>query len=374
MEGTYSSVCPMTSPCYCISNNIVKCSLLRLAKLPQVLTFKQNWPEIDLTENFLKTLPENAFNGMRVVRLNLSRNTIEKIHVNAFVDVIRIDELDLSHNYLSTLPKGVFTPMPELRVLRMRYNRFVTMALGTFASLTRLVELDLTGNKLVKVPTSALGQLKSLRHLSLRGNAVTRIEAFAFNKLPLKYLDLGDNANNLHVTAEAFCGLEPHVSHTEPGVTDWIGIDSIKLDFNGITTLNPCIMAILWTLNTVDLSGNPLHCDCDSMLLRRLETHADFPGAQCNSPPELAGQYLQTINMDKFACPANRTHLLADRTSCLSLCPAGPPPGTRINRGALSSYTASLHRTCTYIYTLVSPILSLLCVFIYIHVTWWCNV
>ena len=182
LETSYSSVCPLPSPCLCKGNTFILCSFIRMKNIPYMTAFRRKYTELDLSENFLQSLPHTGLKGVRVVRLNLSRNTIDTVDVDAFVGVISVDELDLSHNYLRDLPLGVFTPIPDLRVLRMRYNQFISISYGTFAKLTRLEVLDLTGNNLRRIPTQALRQLEALKTLRLRNNALARIEPFAFNK------------------------------------------------------------------------------------------------------------------------------------------------------------------------------------------------
>ena len=94
---------------------------------------------------------------------------------------------------------------------------------------------------------------------------------------------------------DRFCGLEPRALSRSPGVTDWTGLQQVRLDHNGLTQPQLCSLMAVWTLVDVDLSGNPLRCDCQ--LLGTLRRLADIavglrvePSTQCASPDSLAGQ------------------------------------------------------------------------------------
>ncbi len=78
---------------------------------------------------------------------------------------------------------------------------------------------------------------------------------------------------------------------------------TLRLDHNGITSLSPCLPAsVHWSPAEVDLTGNPLHCDCAllqavtkwrSLHYRGVKSpNVAFTGAQCASPANRAGIYL----------------------------------------------------------------------------------
>jgi hypothetical protein len=78
---------------------------------------------------------------------------------------------------------------------------------------------------------------------------------------------------------------------------------TLRLDHNGMTSLSPCLPASLqWSAAEVDLTGNPLHCDCVLLQavsgwrhLHQRDVKAPrvvFTGAQCASPSNRAEIYL----------------------------------------------------------------------------------
>ena len=287
------------------------------------MNFERTYTELDLSENFLTELPDGGLRGIHVTKLNIVRNAIRTIHPRAFYGVQYVSQLDLSHNSLTRLAPGSFKGLNDLTVLRLSYNGLTASGLprGTFADVVPLLsELDLSGNDLVSVPSEALSQLTSLKTLILRGAKLKQIDAYAFDGLrSLVHLDLGENTKPLAVPPEGFCGLQPTL-RSEPGVRDWQGMKTLLLDHNGLSTVHPCLAKIVWTLSAVDVSGNPLCCDCMLFLLRDMSRGAQFPGAQCATPSALGGSYLQEIPPESYDCSHNRTYL-----SCESTCRERPP-------------------------------------------------
>lgn len=169
------------------------------------------------------------------------------------------------------------------------------------------------GNLLTSVPSEALRHLRRLRQLNLRHNRLRLVHPFAFYGLQLRQLDLGDNIAPLSVHRDAFCGLEPQLAASDrhpnrPGeTTPEVGIASdlasglseLRLDHNGLTTLSACLTTDLWTLKTVHIAGNPLHCDC--RLLQLASSKTSFPGAQCAQPITRAGLFLDRYSFNYFA-------------------------------------------------------------------------
>ena len=168
------------------------------------------------------------------------------------------------------------------------------------------------GNLLTSVPSEALRHLRRLRQLNLRHNRLRLVHPFAFYGLRLRQLDLGNNVAPLSIHRDAFCGLEPSLTSTnrqlnrpppdettaDVGETDDLssGLSELRLDHNGLTTLSACMTTAVWTLKTVDIGGNPLHCDC--RLLQLAGSRTSFPGAQCAQPITRAGLFLDRFVPD----------------------------------------------------------------------------
>jgi len=243
-----------------------------------------------------------------VLCYSLDRNNIWSIDDDAFRGVgPELEMVDMSHNRLVRIKLvAVFRYLPRLRVLRMRYNSLVDIGSPT-ATLPAVVELDLTGNEFRHVPSRALASLPALRRLLLRDNRIQHVGASAFASAAfLEHVDLGANrftrrgeggGGQLTIDRYSFCGLEPRALSRSPGVTDWTGLQQVRLDHNGLTQPQLCSLMAVWTLVDVDVAGNPLRCDCRLLTtLRRLSDIAIGlridDSAQCASPDRVAGQTL----------------------------------------------------------------------------------
>ena len=329
-------LCPVPEPCHCIGNDIIYCAYQRLDGLPYFLDFFEVWDKMNLSDNLIKGIPEDGFDSIRIRNLDLSRNLIGKLQANAFRGIMDLEGLDVSHNQLRSIPRAVFRPLFDLKVLRLRYNRFRGVNADAFVELTSLEELDLSGNELSAVPSSALAPLKSLRKLWLRNNRLKGIAAFAFPEIPLEFLDLGDNAAPMRMDSEALCGLRPSVSHAAPNVKEWSGMHTLLMDHNGISHLDACVVKLIWTLQKIDISGNPLRCDCRLYFLKLWGTRTTFPSAQCAEPYRYAGEYFDHLETHTFNCSQRDVV-----RNCDSLCHIRPETEDTIS-GAIQCEVKSL--------------------------------
>ena len=339
-------MCPVPLPCHCIGDETIYCAFKRMKDLPYFLEFNAVWNTMNLSDNLLPDLPGNKFVGGRIRHLDLSRNIINKVNIEAFVGLSDLEVLDMSYNYLSEVPGQALSSLVDLRSLLLKYNRFSWVSATTFAGITQLEQLDLSGNDLTAVPTSALRPLGRLKVLKLRNNKIKQIHGYAFEGLPLETLDLGDNESPITLDSRAFCGQEPKVSHEERNVMEWDGMYTLFLDHNGLSFIDPCIAKLVWTLTTFDVSGNPLRCDCRLYMFRNWGTRTKFPRAQCDSPVKFAGEMVDKLDQSRFNCSHREQY-----ARCDNLCQSVTPTP---NSGAAGGHiqTAGGSR-CTHIIVLL---------------------
>ncbi len=308
------ALCPATSPCYC-EGDTIHCDHMQLDKPPQFVPMHSSWVTLDATDNFIASLKRGDFRNANVQVLNLSRNEIESIDTGSFSSLSMVHTLDLSYNNLHNLSAGVLAGLERLRYLYVKYNALHQVDPGAFHGPSDLTLLDMTGNSLEAIPRPSLQYIPRLRHLLLRDNQLRTIGSYAFSDLErLEYLDLGLNGPSLVLDSQAFCGLAPRVQPLEDGVLEWQGLFTLLLDHNGLSTVTPCLTALIWTLKYVDLSGNPLHCDCAVYSLIQSRSGVNFPGAQCSTPGRLAGKYLQRLS--PLDCPQGNTSRQCEERTC----------------------------------------------------------
>ena len=117
------SICPITTPCHCETDDVIICVTKRLKKLPFFLEFHFIWTELNLSDNLLHQLPEYGLQSVKVKKLDLSRNVLTQIHQRSFTGTEGIEHLDLSHNPLSYLPPDIFKDLLQLKSLDLAYDR-----------------------------------------------------------------------------------------------------------------------------------------------------------------------------------------------------------------------------------------------------------
>ncbi|KAK2577440.1 hypothetical protein KPH14_003547 [Odynerus spinipes] len=154
-----------------------------------------NVQALDLSDNSISSLAnaEIADAGLTNLKyLNLSKNSISEIALEAFSRLTELTVLDLSKNHLYHLLPDIFLETTNLRVLKLSKNNFNVhvpklqcpwlteldvhscqishIPADTFAGLTHLRSLDLTNNLMIQLDNVVLRPLQFLRKVSLEGN------------------------------------------------------------------------------------------------------------------------------------------------------------------------------------------------------------
>lgn len=147
--------------------------------------------------------------------------------------------------------------MTSLHTLSLDHNMLDFIPEGTFSLLQKLNRLDVTSNKLRKLPpdplfqrAQVLGELQPQRTLTQ-----SRIKAI-------------------------------------PAKLDW----NFPLRYQVLAT-SGVLMSSTFALS---FGGNPLHCNCELLWLRRLNREDDLE--TCASPQHLSGRYFWSIPEEEFLC------------------------------------------------------------------------
>ncbi|KAH8372180.1 hypothetical protein KR093_010472 [Drosophila rubida] len=279
--------------------------------------------ELNLGENRIGYLDPKAFDGLKQLRiLYLDDNALTAVPDPVLLQAMpSLAELFLGMNSLMTLQPGAFQDLKGLTRLELKGASLQNVSHDSFRGLAELRALDLSDNRLARIPTLALSQLLRLEQLSLGQNdfelvgegafvglkQLKRLEisgalrlkrvlsgAFAANA-NLETLNLSANKMLVELQEGALSGL-PHLRH-------------VVLKANALTTLAEGLFP--WQdLTTLDLSENPLSCDCRVMWLRNLlvAKNASQPEEQqasellCEFPERLRGEALRHLNPTLMGC------------------------------------------------------------------------
>ncbi|XP_028294108.1 leucine-rich repeat and fibronectin type-III domain-containing protein 5-like [Gouania willdenowi] len=268
-----AQICPKRCICQILSPNLATlCAKKGLLFVPP--NIDRHTVELRLADNFVTSVKRKDFANMtRLVDLTLSRNTISHITPHAFADLENLRALHLNSNRLTRIGNDTFSGMSKLHHLILNNNQLVLIHQGAFNDLLALEELDLSYNNLDSIPWEAIQKMTSLHTLSLDHNMLDYIPEGTFSLL--------QKLNRLDVTSNKLQKLPPDPLFQRAQV----------LATSGVLTSSSFALSF---------GGNPLHCNCELLWLRRLNREDDLE--TCATPQHLSGRYFWSIPEEEFLC------------------------------------------------------------------------
>lgn len=224
----------------------------RFEQVPEAINSLNKLTMLDLCENRLSGLQENAFEDFLELReLELCKNKINsgnKIDVHSFKGVEQLQKLDLHGNELDSIPSHSFSLIRNLKHLILYDNKIITIAAHAVDSLTKLKTLDLHKNDITSVEkgawTSSTSQSLALTSLDLSQNVLTFTA------------DMFDGLSNLQTLNLSRTGLNAiPLKELEP----LHSLKSLNLSMNDIRNITKSSFKGLKHLMEVDLNFNPVN-------------------------------------------------------------------------------------------------------------------
>ncbi|XP_073434136.1 leucine-rich repeat and fibronectin type-III domain-containing protein 5 [Dendrobates tinctorius] len=268
-----AEICPKRCACQNLSPNLATlCDKKGLLFIPPNINRKT--VELRLADNFVTSIKRKDFANMTsLVELTLSRNTISYITPQSFADLRNLRALHLNSNRLTKVTNDIFTGLSNLHHLILNNNQLTLISPTAFDDVLALEELDLSYNNLETIPWEAVEKMVSLHTLSLDHNMIEHIPKGTFSHL--------HKLNRLDVTSNKLQKLPPDPLFQRAQVLATSGM------------ISPSTFAL-------SFGGNPLHCNCELLWLRRLLREDDLE--TCASPPLLSGRYFWSITEEDFLC------------------------------------------------------------------------
>ncbi|XP_072512353.1 chondroadherin-like protein [Notamacropus eugenii] len=243
---------------------------------------------LNLASNHLPVLYQEALDGLGSLRqLILENNQLEEIRPGAFSQLGSLGLLNLAHNSLVYLPDMAFQGLLQTRWLRLSHNALHVLAPEALAGLPALRRLSLDHNELQALPGEALSRPDGIVQLELGHNPLTYLgEGDGLALQALRDLAL-DHAALQDVDARAF--------------TLCPGLRSLDLQSNQLMGLPP--LEGIGQLRRLNLSGNPLMCDCTVRPLWEWVSRAQVQtDGLCSEPRRLEGEALESLRAKDLYC------------------------------------------------------------------------
>lgn len=273
----------------------------QLPQLPFFLgQFNRSLSTLRLVRCHTEHVFPDAFSGLeqRLTTLDLSENSLFSVPY-ALGTLRNLEVLNLSRNSIAVLRPGpVFSRTSALRVLDLSGNllgvdpQFVTGAPeGDHAELSMKLAENLTTHDFDVAPLAG-----SLERLLLGANRLATVpEQLHRRSFPrLAELDLNDNA--LTTLPDFGAALMPNLAD--------FSVRGNQLETVPFYSIPPAE-------SSVDLSGNPLRCDCGALWLRELQSDpAAAPRVRlppCASPEGYRGRSLSSITPEALCWHGNQT-------------------------------------------------------------------
>ncbi|XP_017574610.1 leucine-rich repeat and fibronectin type III domain-containing protein 1 [Pygocentrus nattereri] len=267
--------CPGRCICQTISPTLtLLCAKTGLLFVPP--TIDRKTVELRLTDNFITAVRrKDFFNMTSLVHLTLSRNTISQIAPHAFVGLKALRALHMDGNRLTDIRNDQLKGLINLRHLILGNNQIHHIDSSSFDEFVSTIEdLDLSYNNLRTLPWEAIARMTNINTLTLDHNLIDHIGAGTFTLLT-KLVRLDMTSNRLQKLPPDSLFQHAQVLSDPKGSSS-----SSRL--------------------TVSFGGNPLHCNCELLWLRRLTREDDLE--TCASPEHLMDKYFWSIQEEEFIC------------------------------------------------------------------------
>ncbi|XP_053970341.1 slit homolog 3 protein isoform X1 [Hylaeus volcanicus] len=234
---------------------------------------------LSLYENKISTIEEDAFKGLhnrKLKRLNLGGNELPKVPTKALISLDVLKKLEMQENRITGIQEGDFEGLRNLDSLVLAHNQLREVPARVFSHLTQLNSLELEGNQITHVdPDAFIGLEENLQYLRLGDNNLHSVPSDALRRLHrLRHLDL--RANNISVLPEdaftgygdsiTFLNLQKNLIKVLPPLVfeNLNSLETLLLQNNKLSHIpEEVIENIVDTLRDLDITDNPLICDCE---------------------------------------------------------------------------------------------------------------
>ncbi|XP_045165794.2 uncharacterized protein LOC123529503 [Mercenaria mercenaria] len=161
--------------------------------------------KIDLSKNRLRSLEPELFYHISGSAnfINISENILKTVPGKLFKQHAVLECLDISKNQIYSIENGAFYHLPELKRLHLQSNKLYHLEAATFIYNVYMTYLDMSSNILFDLPGGLFGSTHRLLVFNLSDNRLNNLErSITFNVPTLREINLSYNP------IECDCGIE----------------------------------------------------------------------------------------------------------------------------------------------------------------------
>lgn len=225
-----------------------------------ILSYFDGLVDLDMSSLGYDTLMPETIPATKLLKLNLSHNSLSKIELKLFEQFPNMTEIDLSYNKISELV--IFSAAPNLAMMNFSHNSVFFLHAGTFSQLHELKVLDLSFNKIAIVEKNTFIENQMLEILRLEMNPIYRFDENIFMPLMnsvavsiscgnVKELDISYVGKALIVDLHGDDMISFRVSRTK-------ALTCTKDEFNSMYHFNISGNQLRNTLNVIDFFESPI--------------------------------------------------------------------------------------------------------------------
>ncbi|EGC32264.1 hypothetical protein DICPUDRAFT_155787 [Dictyostelium purpureum] len=256
----------------------------RITSIPDEVGLLSELEDFQVDGNNIVRIGRVFFELKKITDLSLSKNHLKEIPTD-ISDFKTLKSLHLEQNQLTALP-GCLSSMSQLRTLNVGQNQ-IEYIFNDFSNIPSLTALTLFANRLNNLPDN-FGRLANLANLNLRSNNLSTLPDSFHQLKSLTTLSLWDNQFEVFPISLCGCSSLTELSFSNnglvtipPEIKNLTKLRKLYLQYNQIETIPtevrylvnlnhlllhhnrltqiPCEISVLSkTLDSINLSGNPL--------------------------------------------------------------------------------------------------------------------
>jgi len=241
----------------------------------------KNLEILQLTNNRINELETGSFVGLKNLhRLSIAGNRLRNLQTDAFAGLSSLRELTIDRSQVVQIASGTFRSLSSLESLTLSFNELSQLPSGAFDELSNLQYVNLAGNRFETFPSDAMIVFQSLKSLNFDSNPIRKLTRQSLTSIGVQDISLSTMDALELVDREAFYDLRkltvinmhdnPKLTYVDPSmIVNCFKLTSLYLHNNSLTTFSHSILNASVQLRDVNLSRNPLRCDCHTEWLTK---------------------------------------------------------------------------------------------------------